>query len=200
MIKPSDLTWDEIVRVGAGTLGGNYLRAFWRPVALADEVRDVPVPAKILGEELVFFRDLAGELTLLGATVRTAGLRSSTASFKPMVIAAPAMAGATTGAAGSSIVPPSRSRPGAQAAEQISRVIIGGWKSILTETIFRSRREQIIDSSRANVLQREFDRGADAAFDIGEFRSARGICRQRLKLRGRRNGKGPSRPRSKKDK
>ena len=67
MIKPSELTWDQVVRVGPGTLGGNYLRCFWWPVALADEVKDVPVPVKVLGEELVLFRDLSGELTLLGA-------------------------------------------------------------------------------------------------------------------------------------
>lgn len=67
MVKPSDLSWDEVVRVGAGTPGGNYLRSFWWPVALADEVKDIPVPVKLLGEELVLFRDLAGHLTLLGA-------------------------------------------------------------------------------------------------------------------------------------
>ncbi len=67
MIRPSDLSWDEVVRVGAGTPGGNYLRSFWWPVALADEVKDIPVPVKILGEELVLFRDLSGHLSLLGA-------------------------------------------------------------------------------------------------------------------------------------
>ena len=67
MLKPSDLTWDQVVRVGAGTLGGNYLRSFWWPVAPAEEVKDIPVPVKILGEELVLFRDLSGQLTLLGA-------------------------------------------------------------------------------------------------------------------------------------
>ncbi len=67
MIKASDLSWDDVVRVGAGTPGGNYLRSFWWPVALADEVKDIPVPVKILGEELVLFRDLGGELALLGA-------------------------------------------------------------------------------------------------------------------------------------
>lgn len=67
MIKPSEITWDDVVRVGAGTLGGEYLRCFWWPVALAEEVRDIPVPVKLLGEELVLFRDLSGRLTLLGA-------------------------------------------------------------------------------------------------------------------------------------
>ena len=66
-MKPTDLTWDDVVRVGAGTLGGNYLRCFWWPVALSDEVRDIPVPVKLLGEELVLFRDLSGHLALLGS-------------------------------------------------------------------------------------------------------------------------------------
>lgn len=65
MIKASDLTWDQVVRVGPGTPGGNYLRRFWWPVALSDEVKDVPVPVRILGEELVLFRDLSGHLALL---------------------------------------------------------------------------------------------------------------------------------------
>jgi phenylpropionate dioxygenase-like ring-hydroxylating dioxygenase large terminal subunit len=67
MIKPSDLTWDDVTRVGAGTLGGNYLRCFWWPVALSEEVKDIPMPVKVLGEQLVLFRDLSGELVLLGA-------------------------------------------------------------------------------------------------------------------------------------
>jgi len=111
MIKPSELTWDQIVQVGSGTPGGNYLRCFWWPVALAEEVKDIPVPVKILGEELVLFRDLSGELTLLEPTARTAGLRSNTALFKPRGFAAPTTAGAMTGAAGLSTGPPSRSRP-----------------------------------------------------------------------------------------
>lgn len=66
-MKPTDLKWEDIVRVGPGTAGGNYLRCFWWPVALSDEVRDIPVPVKILDEELVLFRDLSGHLALLGA-------------------------------------------------------------------------------------------------------------------------------------
>jgi phenylpropionate dioxygenase-like ring-hydroxylating dioxygenase large terminal subunit len=67
MVKPSDLTWNDVTRVGAGTLGGNYMRSFWWPMALSDEVKDIPMPVKLLGEELVLFRDLSGELVLLGA-------------------------------------------------------------------------------------------------------------------------------------
>lgn len=66
MIRASDLSWDDVVRVGAGTLGGNYLRRFWWPVALSEEIKDIPLPVKALGEELLLFRDLSGHLTLLG--------------------------------------------------------------------------------------------------------------------------------------
>ena len=34
MIDGSDLSWDDIVKVWPGILGGNYLRQFWSPVAL----------------------------------------------------------------------------------------------------------------------------------------------------------------------
>jgi nitrite reductase/ring-hydroxylating ferredoxin subunit len=66
MIKASDLSWEDVVRVGPGTLGGNYLRRFWWPVALSEEVKDIPVPVTVLAEELVLFRDISGHLTLLG--------------------------------------------------------------------------------------------------------------------------------------
>lgn len=65
-ITASDLKWDDVVRVGPGTSGGEYLRCFWWPVAPSEEVKDIPVPVKILGEELVLFRDLSGRPALLG--------------------------------------------------------------------------------------------------------------------------------------
>ena len=65
MIRASDLSWDDVIRVGPGTLGGNYLRSFWWPLAPSEEVKDIPVPVTILGEELVLFRDLSGHLGLL---------------------------------------------------------------------------------------------------------------------------------------
>lgn len=55
----------ELAEVGRGTPGGEYLRRFWHPVALVSEVGDLPVPIKILGEELVLFRDKTGHLGLL---------------------------------------------------------------------------------------------------------------------------------------
>jgi len=51
--------------VGAGTLGGEYLRRFWQPLMIAAELGDLPKPVKLLGEELVVFRDKAGRIGLL---------------------------------------------------------------------------------------------------------------------------------------
>ena len=48
---------DELTKVGPGTPCGEYLRRYWHPVAMSSEVADFPVATRILGEELVLFRD-----------------------------------------------------------------------------------------------------------------------------------------------
>lgn len=58
----------EITRVGPGTPAGDVLRRYWQPAALADELagpRPV-VPVRLLGEDLVLFRDDEGALGLIG--------------------------------------------------------------------------------------------------------------------------------------
>lgn len=59
---------DTITRVGPGTDAGAVLRRYWQPAALADELagnRPV-VPVRLLGEDLVLFRDEDGALGLIG--------------------------------------------------------------------------------------------------------------------------------------
>jgi phenylpropionate dioxygenase-like ring-hydroxylating dioxygenase large terminal subunit len=56
---------DDLTRVGPGTPCGEYLRRFWQPVVLADELRDVPKRLRILGEDLVAYRDRSGMIGLL---------------------------------------------------------------------------------------------------------------------------------------
>ena len=56
---------DELTRVGPGTPCGDYLRRFWHPVAMASEVGDLPLALRILGEDLVLFRDGADRLGLV---------------------------------------------------------------------------------------------------------------------------------------
>jgi phenylpropionate dioxygenase-like ring-hydroxylating dioxygenase large terminal subunit len=55
----------ELTHVGLGTPGGEYLRRFWQPVCFSDELRDLPYRVKILGEDLVAFRDKSGAAGLL---------------------------------------------------------------------------------------------------------------------------------------
>lgn len=55
----------ELTHVGPGTVCGEYLRRYWQPVAMANEVADLPVPVRILGEDLVLFRDQSGKMGLL---------------------------------------------------------------------------------------------------------------------------------------
>ena len=55
----------ELTRVGPGTPCGEYLRRFWQPVILSDELRDLPRRLRIMGEDLVAFRDRSGAVGLL---------------------------------------------------------------------------------------------------------------------------------------
>lgn len=57
-----DLT---LVECGPGTPGGEYLRRFWHPFMLASELGALPAAVKLLGEELVVFRDGSGRVGLL---------------------------------------------------------------------------------------------------------------------------------------
>src|SRR5438132_493439 len=55
----------DFLRVGKGTLGGEYLRRFWQPFLFSSELTDVPKPVRILGEDLVAFKDGEGNYGLL---------------------------------------------------------------------------------------------------------------------------------------
>ncbi len=54
-----------MTQVGPRTPGGEYLRRFWQPVALVSELSDLPLRARILGEDLVAFRDGSGQVGVL---------------------------------------------------------------------------------------------------------------------------------------
>ncbi len=56
-----------ITRTGRGTGTGNLLRRYWQPAALVDELSgNRPIkPVKLLGENLVIFKDGEGRYGLL---------------------------------------------------------------------------------------------------------------------------------------
>src|ERR1700746_143777 len=55
----------ELTHVGPATPCGEYMRRFWQPVCFSSELSDLPLAVKILGEELVVFRDGSGKVGLL---------------------------------------------------------------------------------------------------------------------------------------
>ncbi len=56
---------EELTHVGPGTPAGEWFRRVWLPVFVADELKDLPVAIRILGEDLVVFRDRSGRVGLL---------------------------------------------------------------------------------------------------------------------------------------
>jgi len=58
---------ERLTKTGHGTPCGELMRRFWQPVALSEELgADKPLPATILGEELILFRDGKGKPALIG--------------------------------------------------------------------------------------------------------------------------------------
>src|ERR1041384_6256875 len=55
----------ELTHVGPGTPGGEYLRRYWQPIALSEDLRDLPKKIRIMCEDLVLLRDGTGRTGLL---------------------------------------------------------------------------------------------------------------------------------------
>lgn len=55
----------ELTHVERGTPAGEYLRRFWHGVALSSELGESPLAIRIMGEDLVLFRDKSGRLGLV---------------------------------------------------------------------------------------------------------------------------------------
>jgi phthalate 4,5-dioxygenase oxygenase subunit len=59
---------DDLTRIGPGTAMGDVMRAYWIPALLSSDVAEndgTPVRIKLLGEDLVAFRDSDGKVGLL---------------------------------------------------------------------------------------------------------------------------------------
>jgi len=57
----------ELTHVGPGTPMGETMRRYWQPVALGAELGELPKKVRILGEDLVVFRDKSGRAGVLHA-------------------------------------------------------------------------------------------------------------------------------------
>ena len=56
---------DLLTRVGPGTPAGEMLRRYWHPIAFINELKKRPLRRRLLGEDLVLFRDDRGRLGVL---------------------------------------------------------------------------------------------------------------------------------------
>jgi 5,5'-dehydrodivanillate O-demethylase len=64
--KLKQVSLGDIPHVGPGTPAGEWLRKYWFAISTAEELYDIPKAVKVLGEDLVLFRDLNGRLGLVG--------------------------------------------------------------------------------------------------------------------------------------
>ena len=58
--KPPPTSRLELTQVGAGTPMGELLRRYWHPIGLVADATDTPKQVRVLGEDLILFRDKTG--------------------------------------------------------------------------------------------------------------------------------------------
>lgn len=63
--RPAPTHKKELTEVGAGTPMGELLRRYWHPIGLVGDACETPRKVRVLGEDLILFRDLSGRPGLL---------------------------------------------------------------------------------------------------------------------------------------
>ena len=63
--RPNPTFHENLTRVGRGTPMGELLRRYWHPVGLSPDATDTPRQIRVLGEDLILFRDGQGHAGLL---------------------------------------------------------------------------------------------------------------------------------------
>ncbi len=57
---------EKLTRVGPGTPMGELMRRYWQPIGAVAELDDHPTkPVRLLGEDLVLYKDLSGQYGLI---------------------------------------------------------------------------------------------------------------------------------------
>src|SRR6266852_6458078 len=64
--RETKLNDSDLCHVGPGTPAGEMFRRYWLVISRSEDLRDIPQAIKVLGEELVLFRDGQGRLGLVG--------------------------------------------------------------------------------------------------------------------------------------
>ena len=64
--RPAPTYKKELAEVGPGTPMGELLRRYWHPIGMVADATDTPRQVRVLGEELILFRERAfGRLRVL---------------------------------------------------------------------------------------------------------------------------------------
>ena len=66
MKRSKQISVADIPHVGPGTPAGEWFRRYWIVIGTTRDLHDIPQAVKVLGEELVLFRDQPGQLGLVG--------------------------------------------------------------------------------------------------------------------------------------
>ena len=80
----------SLTEVGRGTPCGEFMRRYWQPVAVSRDVTDIPQNVRILGEDLILFRDKTRppgpRLSALRASRHHALLRQGRGAGHPLLL------------------------------------------------------------------------------------------------------------------
>lgn len=63
--RPAPTYFKELAEVGPGTPMGELLRRYWHPIGMASDATDKPRNVRVLGEDLILFRDKSGRTGLV---------------------------------------------------------------------------------------------------------------------------------------
>jgi len=63
--RPAPTYFKELAEVGPGTPMGELLRRYWHPIGMASDATDKPRKVRVLGEDLILFRDKTGRTGLV---------------------------------------------------------------------------------------------------------------------------------------
>lgn len=88
-----------LCKAGPGTPGGELIRQYWIPALLSSELPEndgAPLRLRLLGENLIAFRDTSGRVGLFRAFARIAAPRCFSRATRRMASVASIMAGNLT--------------------------------------------------------------------------------------------------------
>ena len=63
--RPAQTYFKELAEVGPGTPMGELLRRYWHPIGMVSDATDKPKNVRVLGEDLILFRDKSGRTGLV---------------------------------------------------------------------------------------------------------------------------------------